>query len=51
MRKTKCTEKSRTENKRRRPSSGKKPEKGELLKLYIQESRSIRVIAQALGDI
>ena len=31
-----------------RPSSGKKPEKKELLKLYINESKSIREIAEDL---
>jgi uncharacterized protein YjcR len=34
---------------RGRPTSGRKPQKEELLRLYIQESRSIRDIAQALG--
>ena len=36
------------EVKRGRPSSAKKPEREELLKLYVQESRSIRDIAQLL---
>ena len=37
------------EVKRGRPSSAKKPEREELLRLYVQESRSIRDIAQLLG--
>jgi transposase-like protein len=37
------------EVKRGRPSTGIKPEKEKLVQLYIQESWSIREIAQALG--
>jgi uncharacterized protein YjcR len=37
------------EVRRGRPSSAKKPEREVLLKLYIQESRSIREIADLLG--
>lgn len=32
-----------------RPPTGKKPEKKELLKLYIKETKSIREIAEHLG--
>ena len=37
------------EVKRGRPSTGIKPEKGKLIQLYIQESRSIREISAVMG--
>ena len=37
------------EAKRGRPSASAKPEKAELVRLYVQESRSIREIAEKLG--
>jgi transposase-like protein len=49
MRKIRRKEKSGAEIKRGRPASGKKPETQELLRLYVQESRSIREIAEILG--
>jgi len=37
------------EAKRGKPSKGKKPSKNKLKKLYVQESRSIREVADILG--
>lgn len=37
------------EAKKGKPSVGKKPERSELRKLYVKESKSIREIAQILG--
>jgi len=45
----KYQEAARLEVKRGRPSTGVKPEKAELIRLYVQESRSIREIAELLG--
>lgn len=37
------------EAKRGKPASGKKPEKKELQRLYVKESRSVREVAEILG--
>jgi predicted HTH domain antitoxin len=49
MARIKYQEAAGMEVKRGRPSIGAKPEKVELARLYIQESRSIREIAEILG--
>jgi DNA invertase Pin-like site-specific DNA recombinase len=49
MARIKYKEAAGLEAKRGKPSLGKKPEKKELRKLYIKESKSIREVAAALG--
>jgi len=49
MARIKYIEAAGIEAKRGEPAAGKKPEKTELKKLYIKESRSIREAAEILG--
>jgi len=49
MARLKYKEAAGIEAKKGKPSAGKKPEKTELKKLYIKESRSIREAAEILG--